>query len=217
MRQWVGISIRSLVAAGTAIAVLMIVGAVGATLFESRLAVVLGTNEPVATAPVSREAPTPAMELPAMATDPQRPTGGLILPDGTTQPVDAVAAFPDGTLNPPEDISRLGWWVDSGLPGQGSGSVVLAGHIDSNRGKGTAHRWLELRADHLLVLVDATGGRHSYRVTETRSFDKASDFPADLINATTDPERLVLVTCGGPFIGGKTGYRDNVAITARRA
>ena len=79
---------------------------------------------------------------------------------------------------------------------------------------GAADAWGHLHPGQQLVLVDAAGTRHSYLTLSVRAYDKARDFPAELINATTGPETLVLVTCGGPYVGGNTGYRDNVVITA---
>src|SRR5262245_62120197 len=68
----------------------------------------------------ARAAMPPLEARPGSATDPRRPTAGLVLPDGTTQPVEEIAAFPDGRLQPPEDVSHIGWWIDSALPGSGS-------------------------------------------------------------------------------------------------
>jgi hypothetical protein len=35
-----------------------------------------------------------------------------------------------------------------------------------------------------------------------------------LINAILGPQTLVVVTCGGLYIGGSFGYQDNIVITA---
>lgn len=43
---------------------------------------------------------------------------------------------------------------------------------------------------------------------------QAGEHVTDLSNATAGPERLILVTCGGPYIDDKVGYRDNIIFTA---
>ena len=39
-------------------------------------------------------------------------------------------------------------------------------------------------------------------------------FPADRVYGATDRSRLVLVTCGGAWVGGHVGYADNVIVFA---
>ena len=41
-----------------------------------------------------------------------------------------------------------------------------------------------------------------------------TSFPADKVFAATDRSRLVLVTCGGAWVGGDVGYADNVIVFA---
>ena len=36
-----------------------------------------------------------------------------------------------GVLDVPRTISKLGWWLDGQMPGATSGSVLIAGHVDS--------------------------------------------------------------------------------------
>ena len=42
---------------------------------------------------------------------------------------------------------------------------------------------------------------------------KGSGFP-DVINDTDGENRLVLITCGGKFVGGQLGYEDNIITVA---
>jgi len=52
----------------------------------------------------------------------------------------------------------------------------------------------------------------TYRVTSVRFYLK-SNLPTNIYSTTGAP-RLVLVTCGGPFIESAGHYRDNVVLTA---
>ena len=128
-------------------------------------------------------------------------------------PVVPVGDRGDGQLALPEDPGTVGWWVGSAPAGDPRGSTVLAGHIDS------ASAWLgalavlrTLPVGTAVVLVDAFGTRHPYRVAARRSYPKTA-LPGDVLHARHVP-RLVLITCGGPFDQARHSYRDNLVIYA---
>jgi hypothetical protein len=56
----------------------------------------------------------------------------------------------------------------------------------------------------------------TFTVESVESFPKTS-FPAGRVFDSTDRARLVLVTCGGAWIGGHIGYSDNVIVFATLA
>ena len=65
-----------------------------------------------------------------------------------------------------------------------------------------------------VVKVTSDDGRtRSYRVTSLRTVRKDA-LPASIFSRK-GPKRLVLVTCGGPFMQASGHYRDNVIVTAR--
>ena len=135
--------------------------------------------------------------------------------DDEGAPTDPVATDAEGTLLPPTDIGRLGWWVDSSLPGSGSGTVVVAGHVDDIvQGAGYAARFADLTAGDTVTLVTASRARIDYHVTSVIDAQKngtgTDAVPYDELNRQTGPETLALVTCGGPFVGPPLGYRDNI-------
>ena len=135
----------------------------------------------------------------------------------STAPVDPIRTNAQGVLNPPTNVKRVGWWQDSGIPGGGAGSVALAGHIDDvSQGEGAAKAWIGYQPGQVVSLKLANGQTVKYSVTSNKHYAKASDFPADLINKLDGPETLVLVTCGGKFVGGALGYNDNIVVTAKR-
>lgn len=142
--------------------------------------------------------------------------------DDDSAPTDPVATDAEGTLLPPTDIGRLGWWVDSSLPGSGAGTIVVAGHVDDiDQGTGYAARFADLTAGDTVTLVTASRSRIDYRVTSVIDAQKRGTgddaVPYEELNRQTGPETLALVTCGGPFVGPPLGYRDNIIAFASPA
>ena len=153
------------------------------------------------------------------ATDEPAAPVALVVGD-VRAPVDPVATDAAGVLLPPQDVTRLGWWADSALPGRGAGTVVVTGHVDDvDQGVGYAARFADLAVGDVVEAVTADHTVHRYRVTESLRTGKdagADDgLPVDELNRLDGPETLALVTCGGPFVGPPLGYRDNVVVFAR--
>ncbi|MDH6284336.1 class F sortase [Prescottella agglutinans] len=119
------------------------------------------------------------------------------------------------TLLPPTDISRLGWYAASPLPGvDGAGSTVITGHInDASQGDGYAAKFTTLSVgDEITVAVD--GAPHIYRVSQAPAMASKSGPMPEVVNDATGDSRLVLITCGGEYVGGATGYADNILVVA---
>lgn len=115
----------------------------------------------------------------------------------------------EGALVPPEDPAQLGWWRGV-RPGEGEGSVVVAGHIDSRRfGQGPLAQVVELDEGDRAVLVGSGGESAEYVVRGIQTFPKDA-FPASDLFSTSGSERLVLVTCGGTFDPDRGGWDSNV-------
>ncbi|NMD54322.1 MULTISPECIES: class F sortase [Tsukamurella] len=151
----------------------------------------------------------------ATATEPTAPV--TVTVGGAEAAVDAVATDSQGALYPPTDVNRVGWWVDSALPGSGAGSVVVTGHVDDARqGAGYAKRFAGLARGDEVTLTGKDGAAVRYRVTRTASVHKGV-LPTDDLNRLDGPETLILVTCGGKFIGPPLGYENNDLVYAERA
>ncbi|WP_132994339.1 class F sortase [Gordonia zhaorongruii] len=171
-------------------------------------------------APISRDADAQsqlAAPVAATSTDPSSPA--RLTAAGGSASIDPVATDTAGALLPPQDVARLGWWVDSSLPGSGSGVIVITGHVDDvDQGRGFAARFTRLNTGDAVTLTAADGHRHDYRVSRTALTDKqgagSSGLPVRELNRQDGPETLALVTCGGPFVGPPLGYRDNVVVFA---
>ena len=135
---------------------------------------------------------------------------------GDVAAVDPVQLTEAGALIPPSDVSRLGWYSASAVPGaEGAvGSSVITGHINyQGQGTGYAARFANMAVGQEFdVLIDGTP--RTFRVTQAPyRLPKGSDFPPE-VNDATGPNRLVLITCGGQFVGGALGYADNIITIA---
>jgi hypothetical protein len=90
---------------------------------------------------------------------------------GVRAPVDAVGVR-RGALDVPDDPAQVGWWVGSAVPGDGRGTVLLAGHVDTARaGKGAMFQ-LERLPMGATVDIRAGDRTFAYRAVARRSYPK---------------------------------------------
>ena len=160
---------------------------------------VLGKDSAVAAAHVRRPAP------------PERIT---IRSVGLAAPVVAVHRVGDGIGVPPP--GKAGWFDGGPRPGE-PGRSVLTGHVDDLAGRLVAFgRIAKVKDGAQVKVADATGRVRSYRVVG-RAQVRKSAFPASDVYGPSGHSVLVLITCGGPWLGRKQGYRDNILVYARAA
>lgn len=136
--------------------------------------------------------------------------------DGDYAAVDPVQVTDQGVLLPPHDVSRLGWYSASAVPGDPGnvGSSVITGHINyQGQGTGYAEKFTHLQqGQEFTVVID--GQERTFRVTEKPyRLAKGADMP-EVVNDRDGVNRLVLITCGGQFVGGALGYEDNIITVA---
>jgi hypothetical protein len=136
------------------------------------------------------------------------PSLGISAP---VQPVTIDLAI--GELGVPADIHHVGWWRDGAAPGDPTGTVLIAGHVDSAAAGAGAFYPLKSAKTGATITVTAAGGRaYTYRVTGVQTVLKA-DLPIGIFTRT-GPARLALVTCGGPFDAQTGHYIDNIVVYA---
>jgi LPXTG-site transpeptidase (sortase) family protein len=93
--------------------------------------------------------------------------------------------------------------------------VLISGHVDSAKaGAGAFNALKRAQVGDRAQVRTANGRTFTYRVVSVRTYRKRS-LPAD-IYSLRGRERLVLVTCGGPFNAAIGHYRDNIVVTAVR-
>jgi sortase (surface protein transpeptidase) len=192
------------------------------------------TREPAAAgAPVEQVLPAPAPSPPAPdagtpppvtvrdaapAAPAERPAPvRLAVPAlGVDAPLDAVGVTADGQMQLPEDVGRVGWYRFGPVPGA-SGSAVVAGHVDDReQGPGVLFPLRGAEAGQELLVTDSAGGQTRWRVVSRERLEKQA-LPLERLFARAGPPRLVLVTCGGPFLADLGAYRDNVVVVAEPA
>ena len=114
----------------------------------------------------------------------------------------------------PQDVSTVGWYRWSPLPGASAGSTVIAGHVDSAvQGLGALFRLQDVGRDDRIDVVTADRVRHVYRVVAKLWIIKRA-FDPGVIFAATGAPRLTVVTCGGPFDRSIGSYEDNLVVQA---
>ncbi len=118
----------------------------------------------------------------------------------------------DGSLETPVDYGEAGWWAGGPTAGE-AGPTVIVGHVDSFEGPAVFFRLSELEVGDEVVVTDAHGSSHRFRVTEVELYDK-TDFPTDRVYGDTDDPTLRLVTCGGAFDSRERSYEANWVVFA---
>nr|WP_236646813.1 class F sortase [Micromonospora acroterricola] len=143
-----------------------------------------------------------------------RPTDLSIRTLDLRAPVHDVGIAPDGTIAVPDAAraQEAGWYDQGPTPGQ-YGPAVIVGHVDTTTGPAVFHQLRELRSGDQ---IEVTRSDHSVAVFEVDSverFDKGR-LPVDQVYGDFSRPSLRLITCGGQWVGGETGYSDNVVVFA---
>jgi hypothetical protein len=132
---------------------------------------------------------------------------------GIDSAVRPVGVTPDGQMALPDTPEVLGWDRFAPAPGAGTGSVVLAGHLDSVRyGLGPLVGLREVEVGDGARVTRSDGTVEDYTVVDVRRFERSA-LPEELF-ARTGPERLRIITCGGEYVPDQGGYQQNLVVTA---
>jgi len=151
---------------------------------------------------------------PRVAIDPVPPVGVRIDKLGVEAPVDAVGVYEDGSVEIPDDVSRVGWYRFGADPAQGEGSTVIVGHRDGfDQGPGAFYSIAGLEIGDVIDVDMADGSSRDYEVVAREVIAKEILPTSDLF-AEQGPERLTLISCIGYFDRSGDGYRENVVVTA---
>jgi hypothetical protein len=145
---------------------------------------------------------------------PSSPTQLAISTIGVRADVLPVGLTDDGSIATPRDREgeAVGWYERGPTPGE-KGAAVLVGHVDTRGAVAVFHRLGELRAGDLIEVRRRDRHTAAFRVEAVETFPKNA-FPTKRIFGDGSAARLVLVTCGGRWVGGETGYADNIVVFA---
>lgn len=128
--------------------------------------------------------------------------------------VDVVGLDAAGQVEVPVDVARSGWYRFSAKPDSGEGSTVIVGHVDGvDQGAGAFYDLRSLNPGDTVTLTRADERRVTYEVVARERFDK-DRVPLRELFSRSGPERLTLITCGGPFDPASLEYTDIIVVTA---
>lgn len=173
----------------------------------SRPPTVAAPAAPAAQTPSPTSAPPPPPSPP-----PQRP-GTVRLPAGGTAALVRRDLGPSGELPIPADLGQATWW-GAELDAAG-GASVFAGHVNWRGATGPFAELWTAKIGGSVTIVDSAGKTWRYRVSQLLTVHK-NDLPAraDDLFGQSGPHRVVLVTCGGRWVGGSDGYEENRVVVA---
>ncbi|WP_181770313.1 class F sortase [Amycolatopsis pittospori] len=205
---------------------------VAALLIWPPTTMVAGTAQPVSAAvaggapaaPAQQEVPPPPEIVPTtpppapppqQAPPPTQPQGPstIRLPAGGGAKLIRKDLGPGAELPVPENLGEVTWW--GAELSAATGASVFAGHVNW---KGATGPFAELWNDRIggaVTVVDKAGKPWQYKVSQLITLKK-NELPqrADELFGQSGPHRIVLVTCGGRWIGGETGYAENRVVIA---
>jgi len=148
---------------------------------------------------------------------PSIPTRISIPSLGVRAKIIKVGRAADGSIATPaaDPAEATGWYRLGPTPGE-LGTAVIVGHVDTDSRPAVFHKLPELSRGKLIKVNREDHRVATFTVESVETFPKTS-FPADRVFDSTDRARLVLVTCGGTWVGGDIGYSDNVIVFATLA
>lgn len=155
--------------------------------------------------PAGATATAAAERLPA-----SRPVSLVVPSIKVAAPVAPVGQAADGSVDVPP-LSRhneTGWYDRGPTPGE-PGRAIIVGHVDTKSGPSVFYHLHELKPGNRIEVTRSDRSVVIFRVDTVEHFDK-SHLPADRVYGDEGPPGLRLITCGGEWIGGRTGYADNV-------
>lgn len=106
-----------------------------------------------------------------------------------------------GELGTPNNIFDVGWYVDSGKPGQG-GTMVIDGHNGGPHVHGVFKTLPDLKEGDLIVVERGDGQKFKYKVVENKAIsltDSNSYMSVALISPVPGVESVTLITCTGEW------------------
>lgn len=146
--------------------------------------------------------------------EPIVPAGISIAKLAVQAPVDQVGLYDDGSVEIPDDITRVGWYRFGAGPGQGAGSTVIVGHRDGfDEGPGAFYSVSALEPGDRVDVNLEDGTIVGYEVVSREVIDR-DVLASDGVFDEDGPERLTLISCIGYFDRDNGGYRQNVVVTA---
>ncbi|SCG71186.1 class F sortase [Micromonospora humi] len=170
-----------------------------------------------ASAGSSAVAPAPASTAAPARTPASLPVRLSVPTIKVAAPVTPVGQARDGSVDVPPltETDQTGWYNRGAVPGE-PGRAIIVGHVDTKSGPAVFYRLRELKPGARIQVTRADRSVVTFKVDSVEYFDKAK-LPAARVYGDSGPAELRLITCGGTWLGGRTGYEDNVIVFASLA
>ncbi len=154
----------------------------------------------------------PPREFPVL--EPSRPLRLVIPAIGVKAPVLDVGLADDGSVDVPPLArhNEAGWFERGPTPGQ-FGPAVIVGHADTRTGPSVFHHLHKLKPGQRIEVHRRDRRIAVFEVNSVEHFGKTK-LPVQRVYGDFRRPSLRLVTCGGQWRGGSTGYSDNVVVFA---
>jgi hypothetical protein len=158
-----------------------------------------------------RAAKAPPGEFPVL--DPSPPKRIRIPSIGVDAPVHGVGRDSDGSIAVPSLKLRneAGWYREGPSPGE-YGPAIVVGHVDTKDQPAVFHRLKELSPGARIEIARRDRTVAIFEVNSVQRYSKVN-LPSNVYRDYTRPA-LRLITCGGDWVGGETGYADNIVVFA---
>ena len=153
---------------------------------------------------MGRSAASSPLPTPDLLRFPDLAITAAVVPTGVTGRGDAQI---------PRDGDRVGWYRYGSRPGDARGAAVLIGHRDTRAEGPGALFDLDAALPGTRLQVRSGPRTLDYEVVSLRSIEKAA-LP-DTLFRRDGRHRLVVITCGGPYLPEAGGYQENVVVVAR--
>lgn len=146
--------------------------------------------------------------------EPSRPQRLVIPSLKVTVPVYGVGLADDGSIAVPpvQRHHEAGWFERGPTPGQ-FGPAVIVGHADTRTGPSVFHGLAGLRTGERIEVIRRDLRVAVFEVNSVEQFAKSA-LPVQRVYGDFSRPALRLITCGGRWTGGQTGYADNIVVFA---
>ncbi|MBU2669469.1 class F sortase [Actinoplanes bogorensis] len=146
--------------------------------------------------------------------DPSRPERLTIPAINVEAPILEVGLAADGTVGVPplKRHNEAGWFDGGPTPGQ-FGPALIVGHADTRTGPSVFHELPKLKPGQRIEVERADNSVAVFEVNSVEHFDKGK-LPVQRVYSDFTRPSLRLMTCGGRWVGGSTGYADNIVVFA---
>lgn len=120
----------------------------------------------------------------------------------------------DGTIQAPENVWDTGWYQGSAKPGE-KGTAFIDGHISGPSQPAVFHKLSTLTKGDRIEVERGDGTIIRYSVSAVETIPLKDVDMQSILNSSTATESLVLMTCGGEYMGNYK-YDSRVVVHATR-